>query len=128
MARRKRVYIAGPISKGDLKLNVDRATRAYLALATWGFAPLCPHWSVYAKETFREFGEVYCKATAAGNPQMNHQDWLDIDLPWIAASDIVLRIPGESVGADMEVEEAQRLGIPVYWTLSQLLAKEETTV
>jgi hypothetical protein len=122
---RKRVYIAGPISRGDLLHNVNQATAAFVALAKAGLAPLCPHWSVYAKPAFRLTeavnGRVYCQATIQGNDQMSHADWIGVDLPWVAASDAVLRLPGESTGADMEVAEARRLGIPVFTDILDLV-------
>lgn len=47
------------------------------------------------------------------NMLIPHETWLEQDFPWVAASDIVLRLPGESTGADLEVELANELGIPV---------------
>lgn len=126
---RKRVYIAGPISKGDLAANINQATAAFISLARAGLAPFCPHWSVYCKPAHRvmllgdhppgDFGgvgrsAVLCEATADGNGGMTHADWLDIDLEWVRVSDAVLRLPGESAGADTEVAEANRRGIPVF--------------
>jgi hypothetical protein len=34
--------------------------------------------------------------------------------------DAVLRLPGESTGADQDVETAQRLGLPVYYDIAQI--------
>jgi hypothetical protein len=34
--------------------------------------------------------------------------------------DAVLRLPGESTGADQDVETAQRLGLPVYYDITQI--------
>lgn len=119
----KRVYIAGPISKGDLLRNVDQATEAFVALAKAGFAPMCPHWSVYSKPAFRfHDAGVFCKATTQGNDQMSHADWLDVDLPWVDVSDAVLRLPGESKGADREVARAGEKGIPVFHSVAEVIA------
>jgi hypothetical protein len=41
-------------------------------------------------------------------------------LAWLAKCDAVLRITGESPGADREVKEAMRLNIPVYLGIDQL--------
>lgn len=142
---RKRVYIAGPISKGDLVHNVNQATEAFIALAKAGLAPLCPHWSVYSKKVdwmdsrqqtndcrspgacsgcrnCRVVEIVVCEATAMGNDQMTHMDWIGIDLPWVAASDAVLRLPGESVGGDLETAEAVIRGIPVFSNVDEIIA------
>jgi hypothetical protein len=117
--RRKRIYIAGPISKGRLAENVNRATAAFVELAQAGFAPLCPHWSVYAKSCEPVNADphsdvVKCYGTAAGNDRMEHADWLGVDLPWVEVADAVLRLPGESRGADAEVAHARRVGVPVF--------------
>lgn len=127
---RKRIYIAGPISKGPLVANVNQATEAFVTLAKAGFAPFCPHWSVYAKpcERFDDtanwiFDDAKCRAvgTIEGNPLMTHADWMGIDLAWIRVSDAVLRLPGESTGSDLEVQEAYKYGIPVFHHIEALI-------
>jgi hypothetical protein len=125
---RPRVYIAGPITRGDLKHNVDQATAAFVALSKAGYAPLCPHWSVYAKPAISLPGPVgadpfvYCRATRNGNEEMTHADWIGADLPWVEVSDAVLRLPGESTGADLEVEHAVKNCIPVFHSIDELLS------
>lgn len=141
---RKTIYLAGPISKGDLKNNVDQATAAFVALAKAGFAPFCPHWSVYSKPVEEDtrteecanyiiYGTepycrkcksrpvVICEATVEGNDQMVYDDWIGIDLAWVAQSDALLRLPGESTGADMEVECAHKHSIPVFTNIDELI-------
>ena len=127
---KKRIYIAGPISKGNLADNVNQATRAFIQLAKLGFAPHCPMWSVYAKECkegmfFEDESPEYCHAvgSVSGNDEMTHDDWMGIDLPWVAVSDAVLRLPGESKGADMEVAFARERGIPVFHSIDELLSR-----
>lgn len=44
--------------------------------------------------------------------------WLHIDNEWVIRSDAVLRLPGESKGADQEVSIAQGLGKPVFFGFS----------
>ena len=39
--------------------------------------------------------------------------WMPDFLLWLASCDELVRLPGESAGADREVSEARRLGIPV---------------
>ena len=137
---RLRVYISGPITKGELAHSVNQATAAFIDLAKAGFAPLCPHWSVYAKEckplpsltdlntgVFPE--AVYCVGWAGGDRYFSRGDtdftrteWLAIDLAWVAVCEAVVRLPGESGGADMETAEARRLGIPVFESVAELVA------
>lgn len=111
--RRARVYIAGPMSKGSLQHNITQANEAFRLLAGAGLAPFCPHWSAYSGEVYRTHAAVWAFATATGNG-MSHAEWLAVDLPWVAAADAVLRLPGDSPGADQETAEARRLGIPVF--------------
>lgn len=124
---RKRVYIAGPISRGDLCHNVNQATAAFVALAKAGFAPFAPQWSVYSKPAHKRFEswgeEVLCEATIQGNDEMQHADWMGVDIPWVAVSDAVLRLPGESTGADMETAYAEAHGIPVLHSIEAVIAR-----
>jgi hypothetical protein len=41
--------------------------------------------------------------------------------------DVVLRIPGESRGADLDVARARELGLPVYTDLSELPQRRQGT-
>jgi hypothetical protein len=112
---RLRVYIAGPISRGPLVENVNRATAAFVELAKAGLAPFCPHWSAFSSGCEDIGGNrVSAVGTVAGHPSMAHADWIGVDLPWVAVSDAVLRLPGDSVGADAEVAHAIRHGVPVF--------------
>ena len=47
--------------------------------------------------------------------------WLRCDQAWLEVCDAVLRLPGESAGADAECEFAREWGIPVYDELAELL-------
>lgn len=105
---RRRVYIAGPISRGDLPVNIQRATEAFFRLLKAGFAPLCPHWSAYSGGPFD--APVPLRLPSG----TSHDDWMNADLPWVAVSHAVLRLPGESAGADREEELARSMGIPVF--------------
>jgi hypothetical protein len=120
---RKRVYIAGPISKGDLAANVNAATDAFHALLHLGFAPLCPHWSVFSGGTYHPTPTDKPFAFAEALPlATTHDDWLDSDLPWVAVADAVLRLEGDSGGADREVAEAEARGIPVFRSVTEVKA------
>lgn len=112
---RRMVYIASPISKGDLAWNIQQATNAFKELAAAGFAPLCPQWSAFSGPVLVSStgGTVYAIASAGGCG-LSHAEWLAVDLVFVARSDAVVRLPGESVGADQEVEYALTHGIPVF--------------
>lgn len=99
--RKTRVYIAGPMTngKGDgyNLTEIMRAIQAYGDLIQWGYAPMCPQLTMFA-QMFQ--------------PQ-TYEAWLGVDLSWLSCADVVLRMPGNSVGADRECAEAHRLGIPI---------------
>ena len=99
------VYISGPMSKGDRIQNLADGLKAYRALVKAGYAPMCPHLSFLIADMI---------------PQ-DHATWLGIDLPWVAISHAVLRLHGESVGADMEVAAARHVGVPVYTEMHELI-------
>lgn len=121
-----RCYIAGPITRGDLCHNINQATDAFIRLARAGIAPLCPHWSVYCKPAHwvveTPFTQrVFCEATVDGCPGMTHENWLAIDLAWLQMADCLLRLPGESAGADKEVAHAVVCGLPVFHSVEEVI-------
>lgn len=121
--KRHRVYIAGPISKGNLAHNVNQGTAAFIELAKAGFAPFCPHWSVYAKKCGSVDGGTRTIAYGCvnGNNEMKHDDWLGVDFPWVEVAEAVLRLPGESTGADRECELAFSKQIPIFDSVQQVI-------
>lgn len=116
MSRRMRVYVAGPISKGSLAENIRVGTEAGIRLVKAGFAPLVPQLTCY-------MGGPTPAVLPSGT---TYADWMAATLPWVAVSDAVLRLPGESTGADLEIALAKRRGIPVYTSLDVLLTVSPT--
>jgi hypothetical protein len=55
--------------------------------------------------------------------QFSHrqEEWLDLDFTTLVRCDYVLRLRGESPGADREEELAGKLGIPVFHSVRDLL-------
>jgi hypothetical protein len=124
----KRVYIAGPISKGDLLHNVMQADEAMYRLMVAGLAPYNPILSVFAGgvyDYFPNWGKVVAMGSsgAAGNFLSNlaYDDWLNVCLPWVEVADAVLRLPGKSFGADQEVAHATAKGIPVFTIVDEVI-------
>lgn len=109
--RRTRVYIAGPITIGNVAENVQRAADAGTRLLEYGYSVLVPHLSAY-------MGGAKPEANAAG---IGHETWLASDLSWVDCADVVLRLPGDSRGADIEVEFAEARGIPVVYSEMELM-------
>ena len=104
-SRRLRVYIAAPYSKGDIGMNVNNAMVTWDMLFTQGYIPYCPHWT--------HFQHVLLPRA--------YQEWLFFDVEWLLLCDVVLRLQGESSGADSEVKFAQASGMPVVFTIEELL-------
>jgi len=103
---RKLIYLAGPMALGNMADNIGKAWTAAERLRDAGFTPITP------QDNF--FGSIVGK-------RRSHAEWLDIDKPLVLASAAVLRLPGESKGADMEVEWATAAGIPVFYNVETLL-------
>lgn len=57
----------------------------------------------------------------------SYEDWMTQDWVWIGACDALVRLPGESPGADREVEYAKQLGRTVYFGLDELFASPFST-
>lgn len=105
-----KVYIAGPITKGDQLANVGRAIDMANELLDLGFVPFCPHPSAFLQMR---------------RPR-THADWLDYDKRWLSECDCILRLPGESIGADMEQAWAADLGLPVFTSIEALQSHRST--
>lgn len=107
---RTKVYIAGPYTKGDVAQNVARAMDAWNALWRLGYAPFCPHWS--------HFQHLHAA--------LPYEDWLEFDLVWLPQCKFLLRLPGESSGADKEEEMAKSLGIPIFTSVEEVARRVYT--
>lgn len=99
-----KVYVAGPYTKGNVEQNVLNAIDASSELISIGLAPFCHHLSHYVDII---------------HPH-SWQQWMDIDIEFLIDCDIVLRIPGESKGADLEVETANKAGIPIFYSIDEI--------
>lgn len=131
---RKVVYIAGPIRRGSLLHNIRQADAAMGELMRRGYSPINPMLSVYAgcatddQNTLATHG-VWAPADPLAKLEgVTAQDWLDMDLAVVERVDAVLRLPGDSVGADGETAHAEKHGIPVFHSidvLDEALQKDE---
>lgn len=101
---RPRIYISGPISKGDKFDNLNQAADAHKWLVDNGFAPLNPILTMLIPWA----------------PDVQHSVWMECDLPWVEQADAVFRLQGESEGADMEVRHARENDIPVFTNLEDV--------
>lgn len=100
------VYIASAYTKGDTAVNVRESLLVADKLVELGFLPFTPLLS-------------HLWHLISPHP---HEFWMKLDLAWIMHCDCVLRLPGESSGADAEVEFALRQNIPVFFNIDDLVA------
>jgi hypothetical protein len=94
----KRAYVAGPYTRGDTAVNVREAVLAADRISACGWAVFIPH--------LTHFWHILCPH--------EYEFWLAQDLTWLACCDCLVRLPGESPGADREVAFARERGLPVY--------------
>ena len=91
------VYLAGPFTHPDPLVNTRKMTRVAEGILRLHVTPVIPHltllWHLIRPRS--------------------QQFWLEYDLQLLARTDVVLRIPGRSEGADVEVTQARHLRIPV---------------
>lgn len=109
---KKYVYIAGPYTKGDVVKNVRRVVLVADRLRDVGFVPFVPHltfvWHLVSPHEI-DF-------------------WYQYDLAWLEKCDCLLRLEGESSGADNEVRFAEEHNIPVYYDVDTLLLESTKSV
>ena len=101
----KTVYIAGPYTQGDVAVNVRHAILAGEELLYAGFVPFIPHLTHFWHLLFPH--------------QIDF--WYKYDLEWLERCDYLLRLPGDSPGATVEVGHAEAFGIPVYYSIGDLI-------
>jgi hypothetical protein len=100
-----KIYIAGPYTKNDVAVNVRNAFKAANELADLGFAPFVPHSTHFWHMLFPR----------------PYDFWLELDAEFLPCCDAVLRLPGDSSGADKEVQFATSRGIPVFNDISSIV-------
>lgn len=98
VSRPKYIYLAGPMTKPDLITNARLAIEAASRLVDAGFVPYLPQtgllWELHRPRSY--------------------EDWMALDFAWIERSDALVRLPGESSGADRECVHAATHGKPVW--------------
>ena len=93
----KIIYIASPYTLGDVAANVAVQIEAAHKIMDAGHCPVAPLLSHYLHI----------------NRQRPYHEWVEMDLALIPRMDVVLRLPGKSIGADGEVALAEKHGVPV---------------
>ena len=97
------IYVAGPLGSPDkigwqlVHENVGRALDVASKLVQAGWSPIVPHQNAYWPNAF----------------EIPHETWLEIDASLLRVCRAIVRLPGESVGADRETTWAAEWGIPL---------------
>lgn len=100
-----RIYIACPYSIGDKDRNVLAAIEAAELIMKAGHRPVNPLLLHYHNSIF----------------QHGYDDWLEQDFSDIVTCKLLVRLPGESRGADREVAFAKEYGLEVFYGMEILL-------
>lgn len=90
-------YVAGPYSTDNTTENVHDACHAGAFIMSMGGVPIVPHLSI--------INDIVTP--------MPYEEWMRVCLEVVTRCDAILRLPGESPGADREEQAAQ---IPVFTT------------
>jgi len=113
------ILIAGPYRSGTggdpvlIERNLKALEQAALAVYDKGHLPLIGEWAALP----------LAHATGAASPEAIPQAFLyEVAQRMLRHCDAVYRIAGESRGADMDVQTARQLGLPVYLDLGELPA------
>jgi nucleoside 2-deoxyribosyltransferase len=101
-----KVYIACPYTLGDVAINVRNALFVQDFLEIHGFMVYNPLLSHFQHLVF---------------PHREVEYWYEKDIKWLKECDCVLQLPGESRGADREVQIAMDLNLPVYHSAEEVL-------
>ena len=99
MVKKPFIYIAGPISKGTYCTNVRNGVEAAKKVKDLGGVYFCPMLDML-------YAFLY--------PEPTWEEFLDYDKQVILRCDAVIRLPGESKGADVEEAWAKEHGIPFF--------------
>ena len=99
-----KVYIASPYTLGDVSVNVRVSFDAAAKLRTLGYMPIAPLRSHFEHMMHPQAYEV----------------WMTEDKEYVAWADVLLRLPGDSPGADREVVWAKKWGKPVVCSVDEL--------
>ena len=102
---KRKVYIASPYTIGDTAVNVKKQMDCATLLMDIGFIPFAP--------LLTHFLHLV-------NPRP-YTTWMEYDFEWVKACDFLLRLQGQSSGADREILVAESNDIPIIRDIEVLL-------
>ena len=108
MSDKKWVYIASPYTHGDVAVNVKNQMDTFIKLRENGFVPIAP---------------LMCHFIHISHPR-DYDFWFDTAVDWLLKCDFLVRLKGESAGADKEELIAKENDIKIYYGIDELLLME----
>ena len=100
------IYVAGPISKGDTLLNIRNGMLTGIELIKRGYTPFVPH---------NDMVQYLLDPDT-----LDYETILQQDLAWVKKCDALLRLSGDSPGADREEQYAISQGLFVTNSMNAL--------
>jgi hypothetical protein len=100
-----RVYISSPYTLGPQEENIKVQVDTFASLMDRGFYPFAPL-------LFHYVGIKHPRT---------YDQWMEQCLVWVLQCNAVLRLPGRSKGADIEVGLAKSKGIKVFYSVEELI-------
>ena len=100
-----KVFVSSPYTLGDQVENVKMSMKAGDRLMDNGYTPYLPLLAHYWNDT---------------SPKV-YEKWMGYCFDWLDVCDCVLRLSGESPGADREVLYACRRGKNVFYSMADLI-------
>lgn len=104
----KTIFISSPYTKGDQIFNVHRQMVVADILLENGFCPMIP--------LLNHFWETVSKH--------DYESYLKMDFEMIKRCDAILRLNGESIGADHEVEFARQCNKQIFNSVKEVLCQD----
>lgn len=114
-----KVYIASPYSDGDkikdnraLIDNVLRSMEVGNELYELGFAPYLPLLNHFQNQIYPQPSKL----------------WYGLDFEWLDVCDCILRLSGESEGVEKECDYADKMAMPIFLSIDQLLRWRDSRI
>jgi len=98
------IYISGPYTKPDPVENTHKAIQIAEEIIRLGCTPYIPHLNLLWHLVYPHPIDF----------------WYEMDIDILPRCDAVLRLSGDSRGADTEILLAQQLSIPIFYFLDEL--------
>lgn len=116
------VYLAGPLTKGDVTENVRRAMIVGTNLLMAGYDVIIPHLNMFLQRFWEEEDHEA--------KDWGYDEFMEWDYALLRKCDVLFRMVGDSPGSDMEVAYSKGQGKPIVYSIKELdtLAWEKNRV